>query len=180
MQATNPTEESNAYDGVPDEQAPKMGDLDPIFGAFGVAEERPGFWAKRAIRCEWKRGFTASLSRGSLIYRLTRMPLQREPILQLNSKNLKRSHPNGSQWDCQIGAHKTDIEALVGQAVGELLDENSCCLNCAKLDGKFANCVRVPRMTARTNCHFERQGVRCSFVKEENEANAPTPNETLM
>ncbi|KAJ5199144.1 hypothetical protein N7491_000295 [Penicillium cf. griseofulvum] len=44
----------------------------------------PGFWAKRAIECEWKRGLTASLTRGSLLYRLIRMPLQREPVIQLN------------------------------------------------------------------------------------------------
>ncbi|CAI7618356.1 unnamed protein product [Penicillium viridicatum] len=101
------------------------------------------------------------------------MPLRREPVLQLNSKNLKRSHPNSSQFDRQIGFHKTNIEALVGQAVGELLDENSCCDSCAKLDGKFANCVRVPGMIACPNCHFDRQGIRCSFAKEKKEANVP-------
>lgn len=168
-------EEPNASDSVPGQQAPIMPVPDPIFGTFGAAEERPGFWAKRAIECEWKRGLTASLTRGSLLYRLIRMPLQREPVLQLNSKNLKRSHPNGSQLDRQIGAHKTNIEALVGQAVGELLHENSCCDSCAKLDGKFANCVRVPGMAACPNCHFYQQGIRCSFAKEEKEASAPIP-----
>lgn len=173
-------EELNAHNSVPGQQAPITPDSDPKFGPFGAAEEMPGFWAKRAIACEWKRGFTASLTRGSLLYRLTRMPLQREPVLQLNSKNLKRSHPNRSQFDRQIGAHRTNIEALVGQAVGELLDENNCCGSCAKLDGKFANCVRVPGMAACPSCHFYQQGRRCSFAKEEKEANVPIPKKRSL
>ncbi|KAJ5517179.1 hypothetical protein N7527_008739 [Penicillium freii] len=165
----------NVHNGVPNQQTPISPDCDPKFGVFGAAEATPGFWAKRAIECKWKRGLIASLTRGSLLYRLIRMPLRREPVLQLNSKNLKRSHPNSSQFDRQIGFHKTNIEALVGQAVGELLDENSCCDSCAKLDGKFANCVRVPGMVACPNCHFDRHGIRCSFAKEEKEANVPIP-----
>ncbi|KAJ5922751.1 hypothetical protein N7516_010454 [Penicillium verrucosum] len=108
------------------------------------------------------------------------MPLQRQPVLQINSKNLKKSHPNASQWDRQIGFHKTNIEALVGQAVGGLLDETNCCDNCAKLDGKFANCVRVPRITACPNCHFDRQGIRCSFTKAEKKANEPMPRKRTL
>lgn len=46
--------EPNAYDGVPGQYAPITPDPDPIFGHFDTAEERPGFWAKRAMKCEWK------------------------------------------------------------------------------------------------------------------------------
>lgn len=182
MQATNRQQtgnkpryakEPNAYDGVPGQQ-------DPRFGAFGATEERPGFWAKRAIECKWKRGLTASLTRGNLLYRLIKMPLRREPVLQLNSKNLKRSHPNSSQFDRQIGAHKTNIEALVGQAVGEFLDKDICCDSCANLDGKFANCVRVPGMAACPSCHYGQQGFRCSFAKDTKKTTESIPRKRCL
>ncbi|KAJ5847836.1 hypothetical protein N7455_011793, partial [Penicillium solitum] len=47
-----------------------------------------------------------------------------------------------------------ETRSLVGQAIGELVDENNCCDSYAKLDGKFANCVR---------------GFRCSFAEDAKE-----------
>ena len=48
----------------------------------------------------------------------------------------------------QISRHSLVGQALVGQAIRELVDENNCCDSYAKLDDKFANCVPVPGMAA--------------------------------
>lgn len=153
-------------DGVPDQKSPP-------FDKFCAPERKPGFWARRAISCKWKRGLNASLTRGTLLYRLVGMPAQREPVLQSNSNDLKRSSLTGSRWDRQIGFHKTNIEALVGQAVWELLNEDNACDHCVRLDGKFANCVKVAGMASCPNCHFDRKGKRGSFLKAEKPKKAP-------
>ena len=56
-----------------------------------------------------------------------------------------------------------------------MLDENDCCNSYAKLDGKFANCIRVPGMAACSSCHYFQQGFRCSFAKNAKEISKSIP-----
>lgn len=90
------------------------------------------------------------------------MEVKREPVLQKRSKNLKRSIPNANRWELPIGLDKTNIDALIGQAVGDLPREDSSCDNCAQLDGGFANCIRVPGIVECADCHWDSQKHGCS------------------
>lgn len=111
--------------------------------------------------------------RASVLHQLCSMELKREPVLQKRSKNLKKSVPNANRWDMQIGLQKANIEALIGQAVGDLLHENAACDNCNQLDGKFANCIRVPGLVECANCHWDSPMHRCSFLRAQKTSEAP-------
>lgn len=51
---------SEAQDGLPrNSQQPSQAPPNPTYGAYGEAEPKPGYWAKRAGSCPWPRGVNA-------------------------------------------------------------------------------------------------------------------------
>lgn len=89
---------------------------------------------------------------------------QREPTI-------RSRHPRGFK-KCHIGvdfwvllAHKkSNVEAINAQSTGKMIDDELACDNCAKGDGLFDGCVRVPGQMHCANCHFGDRAQRCSFL----------------
>ncbi|KAJ9480539.1 hypothetical protein VN97_g13016 [Penicillium thymicola] len=141
----------------------------PVYAAYGEAEQNPGYWARRAIRCHWPRCLNHSKRPETLLYKLRQMDLQREPTLQMNTKNLKRKVGDGLLFDKQVSNRRENVEALLGQAVGKKLLHGLACQNCLTLDGKFTSCVRMPGMQHCANCHWGGEYGRCSLLQTSNE-----------
>lgn len=140
-----------------------QGYKDPTFGAYGTPDIPPGWWAAAAQRCEFSRGRNHLRKTGTLLNVLCKLAAVREPTLQTRAKNNKKSHPCGLKFSEQCNTRKQNLEALVAQAVGVACDLDNACVNCQALDGKLSRCVRAPDMESCANCHWERQGARCSF-----------------
>lgn len=119
-------------------------------------------------------GYNQRLKPGTILNILCKLAPQREPTLQLPSKNKKRSQPNGRKFFSQCNNRKENIEALIAQAVGVLCELDSACSSCQALDGKFSACVQAPGIAACANCHWERQDTRCSFTHAEGEIKKTT------
>ncbi|KAJ5962787.1 hypothetical protein N7501_007728 [Penicillium viridicatum] len=157
------------------EDQPSKTPQNPVYAAYGEADRKPGYWARRAIRCHWPRSLNHSKRPQTLLYNLRQMDLQREPTLQRNTKNLKRKVGDGLLFDKQVSHRRENVEALVGQVVGKKVSHGLACDNCLILDGKFTSCVRMPSMQHCANCHWGGEYIRCSLLKTSNE----NPNENL-
>lgn len=132
----------------------------------GMEEEAGGFWAERALLCPWPRGRRQIKTNGTVLHQLSQLPIRREPMIR-PGKTI-----SAVDFDLQLRHRKENIEALLAQAVGEKAAEE--CTACGRGNGKFSGCVIVPTvqssMRSCANCHWGRQGIRCSlFTKQCNE-----------
>ncbi|KAJ5357209.1 hypothetical protein N7541_004367 [Penicillium brevicompactum] len=152
---------------------------DPTYGEFNKADEKPGFWAKRAAEAPWGLGATDLHQPGTLLNRLSRMPLQREPILQSDTEHRKRAKLSGEEFDHQIGRQKDQINALIGQAVGKRLDSDNACERCVSLNGKFNACVSVPGMNECASCTWDLQW-KCTFANRGEKKQGLAPQNGIL
>jgi hypothetical protein len=72
----------------------------------------------------------------------------------------------GRKGDFNIDLKRENVEALLVQTVGE--EMNDPCESCQKGQGLFVGCVSpecADIMPQCANCHWGKQGHRCSFAK---------------
>lgn len=131
--------------------------------SVGEDEADNGFWARRARQCPWKKGRNLAKKPGTLLYLLKQLPTLREPTLR---ETMERS---GERFDNVVGAMRSNIEALLAQAVGIKTAPGRECLSCQQGNGYFVSCVTVPslfnKMPCCANCHWRKKG-GCVFPSE--------------
>lgn len=140
---------------------------DPVYAEFDKKDEKPGFWANRAAKSPWDLGSKDLRQPDTLLNKLCKMPLKREPNLQADTEKRKRAKLNGEEWNDQIGNHKAQIEALIVQAVGQKLSADSACERCLLFTGKFNACVIIHGVDGCANCRWDLQGKKCSSAKRD-------------
>ncbi|KAJ6187550.1 hypothetical protein N7519_002458 [Penicillium mononematosum] len=124
---------------------------DPVYGTAQVVEGPPAFWANRAMACMWPRAENSTKKPSSLIYRLHKMKLRREPILRLGGD---QHILNGVQFGYQVGYLLANAEALLAHAAGKKTKSSH-----------VISCVLVPGHKHCTNCHWLGQKSRYRFLK---------------
>lgn len=128
--------------------------------SVGETEAENGFWARRARRCPWKKGRNLAKKPGTLLYQLKQLPILREPTLR------ETMEISGERFDNVVGSMRSNIEALLAQAVGIKAAPGRECASCQEGNGYFVSCVTVPslfnKMPCCANCHWRKKG-RCVF-----------------
>ncbi|KAJ5400819.1 hypothetical protein N7465_011308 [Penicillium sp. CMV-2018d] len=119
-----------------------------------------GFSATRAKECPWQKGFKLKKKPSEKLHTLIALPTQREPSL--------RKEKDPLQFDNHIGQKKTNIEALLAQAVGDSVPANTHSSNCQREQGQFVSCIIVSsladEMPECANCHWARFKCNSAFV----------------
>lgn len=67
---------------------------------------------------------------------------------------------DGQAFDTQVRRRARNVEALLGQSVGQKLEESSAYDHCQREVGKF-----LSGENHCCNCHYREQKTRCSFSK---------------
>ncbi|CAI7627669.1 unnamed protein product [Penicillium bialowiezense] len=162
-----PTKASCKEDDQKIKQAASKTYPDPVYAEFDKKDEKPGFWANRAAKSPWDLGSKDLRQPDTLLNKLCKMPLKREPTLQADTEKRKRAKLNGEEWNAQIGHHKAQIEALIVQAVGQRLSADSACERCLLFTGKFNACVTIPGVDGCANCRWDLQGKKCRSANQD-------------
>jgi hypothetical protein len=116
-----------------------------------VGQDGPdaGFGATRAKGCRWQKAFKLKKKPSEKLHTLIALPTQREPAL--------RKEKDPLQFDNHLGQKKSNIEALLAQAVGALVPTNVHCSTCQREQGQFVSCIIVPSLADElpecSSCH---------------------------
>ncbi|KAF3028897.1 hypothetical protein E8E15_008463 [Penicillium rubens] len=84
-----------------------------------VGQDGPdaGFWATRANECPWQKAFKLKKKPSENLHTLIALPTQREPAL--------RKEEDPLEFDNHVSQKKSNIEALLAQAVGAEVSTNA-------------------------------------------------------
>ncbi|KAJ5909818.1 hypothetical protein N7504_004461 [Penicillium tannophilum] len=98
--------------------------------------------------------------RGEILLALIDMPAVNEPTI----RNALRLSCDAKQFFSKINQRVANVEAIFMYTVGvAITDKPLQCKHCRQGNGPFEYCVRVPGFMKCANCHWDKQGPRCSF-----------------
>lgn len=120
---------------------------------------RPGSWVALILKSEFAVAIVGTTSKSELIRAFRRLPAQQEISIRWG----KHVVLTGNFLFQRISSELANVEAATIQVVGEVQYGLYQCHFCQRDEGLFAHCVIVEGNEACGNCHFGRNGHRCSF-----------------